>query len=64
MAKDLTATPAGLVAVLISAKKSGDDVLKADVERQLWQQHGIEIRFASDSKAFKVAAKKAMIHGS
>jgi hypothetical protein len=64
MAKDLTATPAGLVAVLISAKKSGDAVLKADVERQLRQQHGIEIKFATDIESFKVPAKQGIKHGS
>ena len=48
MSKSLTDTLAGLVAVLVSAKKSGDELLVADVEWQLSRKHGIEIKFATD----------------
>tara|TARA_R110002073_G_scaffold177188_9_gene335140 strand:+ start:3725 stop:3895 length:171 start_codon:yes stop_codon:yes gene_type:complete len=54
MARELTETPAGLLAVLIAARKSGDEILAADAERQLNAKFGISITF-SDSKQREAA---------
>lgn len=48
MVKSLCETPAGLVAVVIAARHSGDEILEADCKAALRERFGIRLTFGSE----------------
>ena len=48
MIRTLSNTPAGMVAVLLSAKRSGDEALESTARSELIQRWDIFIKFGSD----------------
>lgn len=50
-ARCLSATPAGLVAIIIAAKASGDGSLQADAEMELNRRYDVRLRFGDSFPA-------------
>lgn len=48
MDQNLCETPAGLVAVIVAAQRTGDRVLAASALKELRRRYGITLRFDAD----------------